>query len=117
VALPSVSETPPQPEVVQASLVTDTTTDTFDLTAEEAASLTAAASQEDTTGEPVDLRIVTGARVNMRSGSGTQFPVLDTLQEGTEVEILDISENGWAHLRVTDTGLEGWMAERLLNDG
>lgn len=114
----SARQPQPQPDVLQASLATETVSDSaFDLTAEEATTLAVAASQEDTMVEPVDLRTVAGSWVNMRSGSGTQFPVLDTLQSGTEVEVLEISDNGWAHLRVTDSGLEGWMAERLLDDG
>ncbi len=117
VPLPPASARQPQPDVLQASLATEAASDAaFDLTEDEATTL-AQASQEDAAAEPVDLRTVAGSWVNMRSGSGTQFPVLDTLQSGTQVEVLEISENGWAHLRVRDSGLEGWMAERLLDDG
>lgn len=65
----------------------------------------------------LDLRLVAGSWVNMRSGPSTSFGVLETLPEGTEAEVLELSDNGWARIRITETGLEGWMAERLLTDG
>ena len=64
-----------------------------------------------------DLRLVAGSWVNMRSGPSTSFGVIDTLPEGTEAEVLEISDNGWARIRITTSGTEGWMAERLLTDG
>lgn len=129
VQLPAVSVTPVEEsqgaEVMQASLSAETPApaESFDLTEEEAATLAAAIAQEEgaaeseTAVEPLDLRYVAGSWVNMRAGSGTEFEVLETLQEGTAVEVLELSDNGWARLRVTDTGLEGWMAARLLSDG
>ncbi|MGR3486169.1 MAG: SH3 domain-containing protein [Paracoccaceae bacterium] len=65
----------------------------------------------------VRMRSVAGSRVNMRDGPGTDFGVLDTLVQGTDVEVIEVNDSGWARLRVMDTGLEGWMAERLLTDG
>ena len=65
----------------------------------------------------LDLRFVTGSRVNMRSGPGTNHGVLNTLVEGDEVEALEELDNGWVHLRVVETGQEGYMAGRLLSDG
>jgi len=64
-----------------------------------------------------DIRQVAGTRVNMRQGPGTNFAVMDTLDGGTEVEVLEVSDNGWARLRIAETGEIGWMAERLLTDG
>ena len=64
----------------------------------------------------LDLRRVAGSRVNMRDGPGTGFGVIVTLEGGTEVEVLELSDNGWARLRTVSTGQEGWMAERLLTD-
>lgn len=66
---------------------------------------------------PVDLRQVSGARVNMRSGPGTDYRVLDTLTRGTSAEIIEMNQNGWARIRVQDTGQIGWMSARLLTNG
>lgn len=63
---------------------------------------------------PADLRSVAGTRVNMRDGPGTNFDVLVTLDGGTTTEVLFADGTGWVRIRVVDTGLEGWMAERLL---
>ncbi len=61
-----------------------------------------------------DLREISGKRVNMRSGPGTNDAVLDTLVRGTQIEVLDVNADGWARLRVLDTDQIGWMAERYL---
>ncbi len=65
----------------------------------------------------IDIRSVAGSRVNMRSGPSTDFRVLDTLPRGTEAEVLEVNADGWARIRLMNTGQEGWMAERLLSDG
>lgn len=71
--------------------------------------------------EPIiepDYRTVAASRVNMRSGPSTDYRVLDTLTQGTDVEILEIDDLGaepWARLLVLDTGIEGWMATRFLS--
>ncbi|WP_010137658.1 SH3 domain-containing protein [Oceanicola sp. S124] len=62
----------------------------------------------------VDLRRVTGDRVNLRSGPGTSNGVLATLTKGTPVEILE-TQSGWVHLRVQDSGQTGWMADWLVS--
>ncbi len=64
-----------------------------------------------------DIRQVAGSRVNMRSGPGTSYGVVNTLNGGTDVEVFEVNANGWARLRNIATGQEGWMAERLLTDG
>jgi hypothetical protein len=66
---------------------------------------------------PLDIRIVASTRVNMRQGPGTSFDVLDTLDGGTQAEVLEVNESGWARVEVLTTGQVGWMAERLLTDG
>ena len=78
---------------------------------------TEAPAAEAATEPALDLRVVAGSRVNMRQGPGTNFAVMDTLDGGTEVEVLEVSDNGWARLRVVGTDEIGWMAERLLSDG
>lgn len=63
-----------------------------------------------------DLRYVAGNRVNMRTGPSTNYGVLDTLTRGTEAEVIEVDDFGWARVRITETGQIGWMAERLLSD-
>ncbi|SEW46495.1 SH3 domain-containing protein [Cognatiyoonia koreensis] len=67
--------------------------------------------------EPLDLRLVGSSRVNMRAGPGTTYAVLDTLDGGTQTEVIEVNADGWARVRISDTGQIGWMAERLLSDG
>ena len=64
----------------------------------------------------LDLRQVAGTRVNMRTGPGTDYSVIVALPQGTETEVLEVVD-GWARVRVTQTGALGWMAERLLTGG
>ncbi|MDX8354092.1 SH3 domain-containing protein [Cognatiyoonia sp. IB215182] len=64
---------------------------------------------------PLDIRFVAGDWVNMRDGPSTSYQVLDTLPRGTEAEVLDVNGEGWAQIRLVDTGQTGWMAERLLS--
>lgn len=66
---------------------------------------------------PADIRSVAGARVNMRTGPSTNYAVLDTLTRGTETEVIEITADGWARVRVSTTNQVGWMAARLLSDG
>lgn len=61
-----------------------------------------------------DLRKVSSARVNMRSGPGKDYGVIGKLTRGTEVEVTRDDGTGWVQLRVLDTGEEGWMADFLL---
>ncbi|MEL6610444.1 MAG: SH3 domain-containing protein, partial [Pseudomonadota bacterium] len=63
---------------------------------------------------PADIRAVTGTRVNMRNGPGTNFEVLTQLVQGDQAEVLQSPGNGWVKIRVSATGVEGWMAERLM---
>lgn len=61
----------------------------------------------------IDMRIVTGNRVNMRTGPGTSFGVMGSLVRGDEVEVISDQGIGWVKLR-TEDGRVGWMAESLL---
>lgn len=61
----------------------------------------------------LDIRRVTGARVNMRSGPGTRFGLLASLSRGDEVEVISDEGTGWIKMRTKD-GRVGWMAEYLL---
>ncbi len=61
-----------------------------------------------------DIRVVTGSRVNVRGGPGTDYGVVATLVEGDRVEVLDDVGTGWVRLRTADGGTIGWMADFLL---
>lgn len=66
--------------------------------------------------ERLDIRAVTGSRVNMREGPGTDFGILTSLVRGAEVEVLEITDNGWMRLRPTDGGPVGWMSGQFISD-
>jgi uncharacterized protein YgiM (DUF1202 family) len=57
---------------------------------------------------------VTGDRVNFRAGPSTEDAILAALTLGTEVELIERVGDGWAHLRVPETGLSGYMSEDFL---
>lgn len=61
-----------------------------------------------------DIRSVTGNRVNMRNGPGTNYSVIARLERGMEVEVLQEPGNQWVKLRVLDTNRVGWMADWLI---
>ncbi|WP_299146883.1 SH3 domain-containing protein [uncultured Tateyamaria sp.] len=65
----------------------------------------------------IELRAVTGTRVNVRGGPGTDFSVVNSLVRGDEVEILQDPGNGWVQLRPVNGGQIGWMADFLLSEG
>ncbi|MCV6584179.1 MAG: SH3 domain-containing protein [Marinibacterium sp.] len=62
-----------------------------------------------------DIREITGSRVNMRAGPGTNYNVLARLTLGDKVEVLSVSDNGWVRLRPLDGGETGWMADFLVS--
>lgn len=64
----------------------------------------------------LDLRTVSGNRVNMRSGPGTGYGVVDTLTRGTEAEVVEVNADGWARIRVTSTDQTGWMGAQFLTE-
>jgi hypothetical protein len=63
-----------------------------------------------------DLRKITGTSVNMRTGPGTRYGILTRVTRGTEVEVLESSENGWLRLRVLDSSRIGWVSTKLVSD-
>ncbi len=63
---------------------------------------------------PADIRSVTGRLVNMRAGPGAYYEKVTQLRQGTRVEVIDRSSDGWLFLRVAETGTEGWMAGWLV---
>lgn len=62
----------------------------------------------------LDLRQISGNRVNLRLGPGTEFNKIGQLLRGTDVEILQDPGNGWVKLRVMETKRIGWMADYLV---
>ena len=57
---------------------------------------------------------VTGDRVNFRAGPSTEDEILTALNQGERVELIERVADGWAHLRVVATGLEGYMSGDFL---
>lgn len=57
---------------------------------------------------------VSGTRVNFRAGPTTNAAILTALVQGDLVEFLGDGPDGWAHLRVPSTGLEGYMSVDFL---
>lgn len=66
---------------------------------------------------PGDIRSVTGSAVNVRSGPGTNYGVVNQLGLGDEVEVLEESGTGWVRLRPLNGSPTGWMAAFLLTEG
>lgn len=63
----------------------------------------------------VDIRRVTAGSVNVREGPSTSFSVLGRVTLGELVSVVEIAENGWAHIRLEGDGFEGWMSARFLS--
>lgn len=56
------------------------------------------------------------ATVNVRSGPGTQYRIVDSLYRGEEVNIETCRSNGWC--LIEHSGPDGWVSARYLsNDG
>ncbi|WP_227270936.1 SH3 domain-containing protein [Roseobacter weihaiensis] len=64
-----------------------------------------------------DIRSINGTHVNVRSGPGTSYDVVDQLTQSTQVEILSDAGNGWVELRPLTGGPSGWVAAFLLTNG
>jgi hypothetical protein len=64
-----------------------------------------------------DVRTVSGNRVNVRGGPGTDYNVVSRLVRGDAVEIIEDNGNGWVLMRPMDGGTQGWMADFLLTSG
>ena len=73
------------------------------------------ASAEQLASEVATRAVVNANRVNVRSGPSTANPVLDQVVLGQTVEILDRTNDGWAQIRVVDTGREAFIFDRFIN--
>lgn len=61
------------------------------------------------------LMRVNGSRVNMRAGPSTSEGVVASLSQGTLAEPVGAAIDGWQQVRVSETGLTGFMAARFLD--
>ena len=52
--------------------------------------------------------------ITLRSGQGSQYQILRTLPTGTRLEILEMTDTGYAKAR-TPQGLEGWVRTQYLS--
>lgn len=52
--------------------------------------------------------------LNVRSGPGTSYGVVDTLYAGENVNVGECRSNGWCY--ITHTGPDGWVSARYLSD-
>ena len=66
------------------------------------------------TAAPAEILLVSGSRVNMRAGPGTNHAVLETLLLGTRVERVSTADNGWMEIQLVDGGSIGWMSADFL---
>ncbi|WP_374015481.1 SH3 domain-containing protein [Phaeobacter sp. A36a-5a] len=62
-----------------------------------------------------DIRTITATRVNMRTGPGTVYPILDRLSNGEKVTVVEDIGTGWLHLRTVKDGKVGWIAASLVS--
>ncbi len=58
------------------------------------------------------VNIDSGA-LNMRSGPGTEYDIVGTLQQGEEIHVID-SYNGWCKAISADNGIRGFVAEQYI---
>src|SRR5690606_10852893 len=54
------------------------------------------------------------ASVNVRTGAGTQYRVVDTLYPGERINIVSCRSNGWC--LVEHYGPDGWVSARYLSN-
>ncbi|MGR3501536.1 SH3 domain-containing protein [Pseudaestuariivita sp.] len=110
----------PAPEQTPESVLTTELNNALDSAIEETAQETAALAEEvvpQPVAAPIDLRRVSGDRVNMRQGPGTNFGIVTRLTQGDEVEVIQEPGNGWLELRVVESNKIGWIADWLVTGG
>lgn len=61
-----------------------------------------------------ETRIVSGNRVNVRGGPGTDYNVVGRLVRGDSVEILEDTGTGWVRFQAVGGDTQGWIADFLL---
>ena len=58
--------------------------------------------------ETMCYRVTSALGLKLRSGPGIQYSILDKMLDGTELSVLEVSEDGWG--RVLYNGIEGWCS-------
>jgi len=114
------SDEPTDAEVTQAafaSLADDTPASSIIFPSLIAPSETSVSATEPSTEQVQDLRFVSGNRVNVRGGPGTNFDVVGSLTRGAEVLVLAENGEGWVEMQSLDGATIGWMADFLLEKG
>ncbi|WP_175550315.1 SH3 domain-containing protein [Palleronia salina] len=61
-----------------------------------------------------DLHVVTGNRVNVRSGPSTANQVVDQVVRDQRVEVLSETPDGWMRIFIPDSGIEAYIFGRFL---
>lgn len=51
--------------------------------------------------------------ITVRTGEGTQFQIVKTLESGAHVKVLEVSDSGYTRVETTD-GIEGWVRTQYL---
>ncbi len=52
--------------------------------------------------------------ITLRTGQGSAYQIIRTLPSGTRLEVLEMTETGYARVR-TDNGAEGWIRSQYLS--
>lgn len=84
--------------------------------------IVATASVSDAAAAPVDslgrILTVNTKSVNVRSGPGTEFDVVERLVRGDSVLVVANADApaGWSMIRIEGDGVEGYVASRLLSE-
>ena len=63
---------------------------------------------------PTSLAIVNATRVNLRAGPSTANAVMDQALRNQQVQIFEQTPDGWARVRVMETGTTAWIYDRFL---
>lgn len=102
----TITDSTQTPQIILPSLIASTNTP--------APSNTAATSFDgDVRG---DVRVVSGNRVNVRGGPSTTYGVINKLNRGAKVRILEDNGDGWVRMQALDGGESGWLADFLLSE-
>ena len=54
-------------------------------------------------------------RITLRTGQGSNYQIIKTLNSGTKLDVLEITDTGYAHVRLED-GVEGWIRSQYLSE-
>lgn len=63
---------------------------------------------------PQDVVYATGAYINLRAGPSTGYAAVGHMSYGMAAERLEELPGGWTHLRILETGQEGYMSSAYL---